>query len=107
MFEFVAALNANNHADHADWRVPNLKELQSIVNYENFEPAVSAEFNTGCVPGCTVETCSCTAATFYWSSTARARLLFSLWRVHFVDGNVSGDDKDFERNQVRAVRGGL
>jgi hypothetical protein len=45
-----------------DWRLPNVKELQSIVNYEVFEPAVSPAFDTDC-PGATVLTGSCTAAT--------------------------------------------
>ena len=71
-FNFVASLNAANHAG-GDWRVPNAKELQSIVNYENFNPAVSAdEFNTGCEPLCTVDACSCTAKSVFWSSTSFA-----------------------------------
>ena len=41
----------------------------SIVNYENSLPAVSSEFENGCVLGCTVFTCSCTTTFFYWSST--------------------------------------
>src|SRR5206468_4130957 len=32
----VATLNSMRFAGHADWRLPNAKELLSIVNYENF-----------------------------------------------------------------------
>src|SRR5262245_65459894 len=66
----IAGLNAGaGFAGHTDWRLPNVKELQSIVNYETRNPAVAAAFNTGCVAACTVTSCSCTVAADYWSST--------------------------------------
>src|SRR2546426_88035 len=66
----VAGLNATNFAGHNDWRLPNVKELQSIVDYENFNPAVAPAFNNNCTAGATVTTGSCTAtpASDYWSS---------------------------------------
>ena len=61
----VAGLNtAPCFAGFCDWRLPNVKELQSIVNYQNFSPAVSPAFNTNCGEGDTVLTGSCTAASF-------------------------------------------
>lgn len=110
-FTFVANLNANNHGGHADWRVPNVKELQSIVNYQNFNPAVSEAFHDTegegqCVAGCTVEACSCTDAYGYRSSTSGAGSPSFAWGVWFSTGFVAGDGKgDFLK--VRAVRGGL
>jgi len=71
----VATLNRTHFAGHRDWRVPNVKELQSIVNYGNSFPvlAVSPAFNTNCTAGCTVRTCSCTGFSHaYWSSTTDA-----------------------------------
>src|SRR5262249_5481923 len=54
----IAGLNAGaGFAGHTDWRLPNVKELQSIVNYQNVNPAVSAAFNTGCAASCTVTSC--------------------------------------------------
>lgn len=53
-------------AGKRDWRVPNVKELQSIVNYQFVIPAVSDAFKTPCASGSTVLTGSCTAASFYW-----------------------------------------
>jgi hypothetical protein len=111
-FNFVASLNAANHAG-GGWRVPNVKELQSIVNYENFSPPVSAEFDTNCIASCKVDdpenpenVCSCTAATDYWSSTSGADFPFNAWGVGFLNGGVFFGSK-FGDFRVRAVRGGL
>jgi len=104
-FEFVTSLNENRFADYTDWRLPNAKELQSIVNYENQDPAVSEAFNTDCAQACSLATCSCTAAEPYWSSTSFTPVPTAFF-VSFNEGVVNGADKgSFAR--VRAVRGGL
>jgi Protein of unknown function (DUF1566) len=104
---YVAGLNTANFAGHNDWRLANAKELQSIVNYQNVGPAVSAAFNTGCAANCTVTTCSCTAAANYWSSTTSANEpAVAAWVVNFNFGFVVARNKSDERH-VRAVRGGL
>jgi hypothetical protein len=85
-----------------------LKELQSIVNYENYFPAVSPAFNTGCVAACTVLTCSCTTAAGYWSSSTRVVSPGDAWLVAFDVGHVVHAGKVFGSTyRVRAVRGGL
>jgi hypothetical protein len=103
---YVAGLNTANFAGHNDWRLANAKELQSIVNYQNVEPAVSAAFNTGCAANCTVTTCSCTAASNYWSSTTSTNDPTAAWVVNFNFGFVITVDKGGDQH-VRAVRGGL
>jgi hypothetical protein len=104
-FSHAATLNSASFAGHTDWRVPNVKELVSIVNYENFTPPVSPAFNTNCTPPCTVLTCSCTLANFYWSSSSFVFGPQVAWGVFFLDGSVDEISKadDFF---VRAVRGG-
>jgi len=103
----IATLNAANFAGHDDWRLPNVRELQSIANYENFNPSVSSEFNTACTPGAaTVLTGSCTTAAQYWASTTSARAPTFAWAVIFSDGLVGEFSKAFVF-RVRAVRGGL
>jgi hypothetical protein len=102
----VAPLNAGGgFAGHTDWRVPNYKELVSILNLQNAGPAVSAAFNTACAPGCTVLTCSCTASFLYWSSTSLATTPWTPWVVNFLDGYVQGASTSFNIF-VRAVRSG-
>ena len=111
--QHVATLNSTNFAGHTDWRVPNVKELESIHNWQNFSPAVSPAFNNNCRSGCTVLTCSCTASSTYWSSTSVADQARPgdppgptfAWKVGFDDGSVYGVDKSVV-NFVRGVRGG-
>jgi hypothetical protein len=102
----VASLNTANFAGHNDWRLPNYKELTSILNLENFNPAVSPAFNTNCVADTTtVLTGSCTAASLYWSSTTVAFIPNGTWVVDFDNGLVGALDKG-DNLHVRAVRGG-
>jgi hypothetical protein len=68
------------YAGHRDWRLPNVKELQSIVDYSKVNPASS-------VPGST-------AAEFYWSSSTYAGSPSFAWGVNFNDGNVNNDNKN-------------
>ena len=113
--EFLATLNrAPCFAGHCDWRIPNVKELQSIVDYEiPFPgPAVTAAFNTNCVAGCTVNgnggsMCSCTASDVYWSSTTYAGGPYYAWVVYFTSGYVLNFNSKGINSAVRAVRGGL
>ncbi len=102
----IAGLNAGAFATYTDWRLPNVKELQSIVNYENVNPAVSPAFNTGCAASCTVLTCSCTVASFYWASSSFANGPAFAWGVFFSDGSVDTGNKSVILVFVRAVRGG-
>jgi cysteine-rich repeat protein len=107
-FVKVATLNSSGgFAGHIDWRLPNRRELDSIVNLQNFNPAVSAVFNTGCVASCTVTTCSCTESNFYWSSSSYANSPPGYaWSVSFGDGVADKSYKALVFLFVRAVRGG-
>ena len=104
---FIDGLNAAGvFAGHTDWRVPNYKELVSILNLQTANPAVSALFNTACASGCTVTSCSCTQPDFYWSATTRAAFPVNAWYVDPFAGFVGTANKT-KGNYVRAVRGGL
>jgi hypothetical protein len=105
--QHIAALNtAPCFAGHCDWRLPNVKELQSIVNYQSVIPAVSSAFNTACAANCTVLTCSCTFQSFHWSSTTHAFVPTVAWIVDFSFGALGANAKG-SNFSVRAVREGL
>jgi hypothetical protein len=70
----VAGGGANCFAGFCDWCIPNIKKLQSIVDYSTFNPASS-------VPGET-------AAPSYWSAATGAVSSGSAWGVDFFDGFV-------------------
>ena len=79
-----------NYAGHIDWRLPNKKELVSLVSYERYNPA--SDF-----PGMPPE--------YFWSSSSMARGTSRAWRVAFYYGDVGNCNKT-TTCFVRCVRDG-
>ena len=77
---------------HSDWRLPNKKELLSIVDYSKYNPSINGEFQS-------------TTSSYYWSSTTHANSTNSAWVVGFYYGYTNGDGKD-DNYYVRCVRVG-
>jgi len=102
----TATLNGDAFAGHSDWRVPNLREYQGIVDYSQYQPAAPDAFDDDCTPQCTVLTCSCSTSFTYWSSTTNAGGPGEAWYELYRRGDVSTLSK-YGTNVVRAVRGGL
>ena len=103
----VAGLNAGGgFAGHTDWRLPNFKELVSILDLATYNPPVHPVFNVFCAPGCTVLTCSCTASNYYWSSSSYPFSPSNASCLYFVDGTAITAGKSLFVS-VRAVRGGV
>lgn len=109
IFEWVAALNAANFGGYNDWRIPNIKEQQSIVNYGAHQPALDPAFHGGsCGAACTDLTdpaCSCTKSANYWSATTYDDNPDRAWTVNYFDGFGSFFTKTLPLS-VRAVRDG-
>lgn len=102
---FLAQLNdGSGFAGHTDWRLPNQFELLSLLDYGRTNPSIAPEFNTNCTPGCTVLTCSCTRADFYWSSTTLVDFPSQAWTVNFTSGLAAPTYKTMASATVRAVR---
>jgi hypothetical protein len=81
-----------NLARHDDWRLPNVRELESIVDYGRFKPSIDPALGAvSSVP------------SVYWSSTSLVARAIP-WYVDFVGGSVGlGEGKDTEY-YLRAVR---
>jgi hypothetical protein len=83
----------NNLAGYDDWRLPNRRELSSIVKFKSYEPAI----DTNHFPN--------TESSYYWSSTACAYDSDSAWYINFQSGFIHYEYKT-SGCYVRAVRGG-
>ena len=85
----------SNHGSHqTDWRLPNLRELKSLVHYGFFQPALSNPAGTAqaqCFPpnviDCPFSFSSPTIGLTYWSSTTRFAVPLTAWAVDLAEGN--------------------
>lgn len=85
--------NSLNYAGYTDWRLPNVTEMHSILDFSIFSPAVNPIFEN-------------IMNANYWTSTTSP--IFSTWAytVNLNAGAVGGGDKGTAW-YPRPVRGGL
>ena len=80
-------------AGHSDWRLPNIKELESLVDYSRDNPAIDKTVFPNA------------RAASYWSATTVTDSSTSAWSVMFYYGTViSHYKKDSASAYVRCVR---
>jgi hypothetical protein len=78
------------NANHSDWRLPNVNELYTIIEFTNSSPAMSSSFGQ-------------TSNSKYWSSTTYKYNLAHAWYIDFTSGSSSYQQKTTS-TRVRCVR---
>ncbi len=84
----AGAANSAAYKGHTDWRVPNIKELLSLVEHCRFSPAI----NEIVFPA--------TSSLKLWSASPINLATSSAWTVDFSDGSGS----DYDRSNALSVR---
>ena len=82
-------------AGHDDWRLPNINELQTIINYGPLSPA----YNYLVYPRFRIDAND-------WSSTTEPRHGETAFSVNYGTGTAERSQKANETHSVRPVRGG-
>ncbi len=77
-------------AEHDDWRLPTVHELQNIVDLTRYEPAIQRGFHF-------------VASESYWSSTLYADDKDRAWNVDFKSGSTQNSRHSYAF-YVRCVR---
>lgn len=90
----VIYANALDLGGFTDWRLPNIKELMSIVDYNTANIAID------------LSKFPATTTGYYWSATTNKGLTTLAWTILFSTGSVSVIPKSGSR-YLRCVRGGL
>lgn len=85
------AAKASTLSGHSDWRVPTVRELQSIVDHSRSNPACALVFRA--------------KSDGYWTSTDYAPVPAYAWLVYFVNGGTNANYKIYDFF-VRLVRSG-
>ena len=75
---------------HKDWRLPNLRELQNIVDFTRYEPSIDRVFEY-------------TGNGNHWSSTVYEDDADRAWAVNFKSGGTSHNRHSYDY-YVRCVR---
>jgi len=79
--------------DGGGWRLPNINELNSIIDLNRTSPAIDAIFQY-------------TQSDDYWSSTTNIGYSYQAWSIYFGNGYRNVYDKS-DSNYVRCVRSRL
>ena len=87
----LAACSELELADYADWRLPSVKELESIVLYNTNMPTINRTYFPN------------TLSRYYWTSTTVVGNSNNKWIVNFYDGDIKPEETHKEL-PIRCVR---
>ncbi len=86
-----------NLAGYNDWRLPNINELRSIVDYELYSPSLDE-------PALDETYFPNTEAYYFWTSTSSSLDASKAWTIYFGYGNDYSYEKSSYKFYARCVR---
>jgi hypothetical protein len=91
----MKAARDSTFAGYSDWRLPNMKEFQSIVAFDKYNPAINTEVFPN--PG---------AVLSFWTSTPRTLTspVNQSWRINFAIGLNEAKNRTGSQNSQMLVR---
>jgi len=95
--EALEECETSSYGNHNDWRLPNVNELRSLVDYDESSMAVHPDIEEYFV-GVDKER--------YWSSSPYIEKAYYAWAVNFESGPVEKGAMAYMTYSVRCVRGG-
>jgi hypothetical protein len=93
--EAILLTNGYSFANHDDWRLPNIKELLSLVTRNHIDAGI---INRKFFPN--------TSNGRFWSSSPYINNNSYTWVLEFLRGTVIYNKRDAANLEVRLVRGG-
>jgi len=91
--KYTADVNATGLCGASDWRMPKVKELESLVDFGRTNPSIDPPYFPN------------TSSSDFWSGSPHASYSYYAWLVFFDDGNDYGGNRSLGYD-VRLVRGG-
>lgn len=68
--DYIDQMNKGNYLGHADWRLPNRREMESLVDFSRYKPALTPNNGFGNVMFGNNTSIGYRSPKFYWTSTS-------------------------------------